>query len=96
MPENDLNVCRNVVCFYCFLGPCKGRMCDFNAECVATREGTALCRCPERCFAVPKRVCGSDGRTYRDECEMKRASCIKRQPIVAQKQEECRMYFQNF
>ena len=63
---------------------------------MATRDGTALCRCPERCFAVPKRVCGSDGQTYRDECEMKRASCIKRQPITAVKQGECRMYYQNF
>ena len=56
-------------------------------------DGTALCRCPDRCFAVPKPVCGSDGQTYKDECEMKRTSCIKRQPISAVKQGECRMYF---
>ena len=77
-------------CFH--LGPCKGRSCDYNAECVATREGTALCRCSEQCFTVPKSVCGSDGKTYKDECEMKKASCIKRQPIKAVDSGKCRMY----
>lgn len=90
-----LKTCRTIECSTAFfLGPCRGRSCDFNAECVAMRDGTALCRCPERCFAVPKPVCGSDGQTYKDECEMKRVSCIKKQPITAVNQGECRMYFE--
>ncbi|XP_028394352.1 uncharacterized protein LOC114518524 isoform X7 [Dendronephthya gigantea] len=70
-------------------GPCRGRECDFNAVCVATPNGNALCRCPKQCFTIPKPVCGSDGQTYEDECEMKRASCIKREPITAVRPGEC-------
>lgn len=55
-------------------------------------DGTGLCRCLDKCLAVSKPVCGSDGQTYKDECEIMRASCIKRQPITTAKHGKCRTY----
>ncbi|CAK8678764.1 unnamed protein product [Clavelina lepadiformis] len=65
------------VATYCDEGvTCKfGGVCDVDSE-----DGPCLCRM--ECEAsLPFTVCGSDGRTYHNECYMKKASC-KRQTDI--------------
>ena len=61
--------------------PCTDKHCSFGAQCVASLDGLAArCQCPDRCDkygdSVGSRpVCGSDGKDYQNDCEMKRAAC---------------------
>ena len=45
--------------------------------------------CDEKCTREFKPVCGSDGRTYNNECLMNREQCIKRIFIQVAKQGPC-------
>ena len=54
--------------------------CFFNAQCVVDSNYKASCQCP-KCPPITKRVCGSDGRTYINECELRRESCTTKTNI---------------
>ena len=46
-------------------------------------------RCLMICQAIYKPVCGSDGKTYGNECDMRGAACIRKEAIIAVRQGEC-------
>ncbi len=59
-----------------------GPTCEFRSTC---DEGDATsepaCRCIFHCTTEPDQVCGSDGRTYINLCDLQADGCIKRQII---------------
>ena len=75
--------------------PCEGKQCSFGAQCVPSLDGqTARCQCPEQCShygdSVGSRpVCGSDGVTYRNVCELKRSACHAMEDVTVKYEESC-------
>ena len=69
-----------VFLFISCLDPCKDKDCYFNSVCVVDSEHQATCQCP-KCPPTTKHVCGSDGKTYLNECKLKRWSCMTKTSI---------------
>ena len=72
--------------------PCRGVTCRHHAICVVTPEGLGICRCREKCFEDKDPVCGSDRKTYKNECELKRASCNRQITLTVEKRGPCGRY----
>ena len=74
--------------FSSILDPCEDMICSFNAICVVNSNYKASCRCP-KCPPSIKRVCGSDRKTYVNECELRKQSCTTKTNIRVVHQGKC-------
>jgi len=62
------------------LDPCSGVSCKAGGTCVLDDARRPVCRCDDECVedadrAVLAPVCGTDGRTYRSACALRRFVC---------------------
>ena len=57
------------------LDPCLNVKCYYYAICKALGEQSAECVCPKECPEYEAPVCASNGVTYRNLCEYKKAIC---------------------
>ncbi|XP_074628220.1 uncharacterized protein LOC141886102 isoform X3 [Acropora palmata] len=54
---------------------CEVLLCKNYAQCIATDEGHAQCRCPQNCSAGRRPVCGTNGKSYLNMCALKKEAC---------------------
>ncbi|KAG5838800.1 hypothetical protein ANANG_G00227450 [Anguilla anguilla] len=71
-------------------GPCAEpcRNCSFGAICDGQ---TGRCVCPTECVPSHQPVCGTDGGTYSNECELHVRACTTQQDLRVAAQGECKL-----
>lgn len=76
------------ITFFGITGPCANMTCPFYGYCVASQT-TAECKCDSACIEIYAPVCGTDGKTYSNDCHMKRQACIDQKNITVSYKGEC-------
>ncbi|XP_028394968.1 LOW QUALITY PROTEIN: uncharacterized protein LOC114519101 [Dendronephthya gigantea] len=71
-------------------GRCKDctKKCDFGAQCEIV-GGEEKCECKRTCADVNATVCGSDGKTYKNECELQKEKCAEQKYIIVIRNQAC-------
>ncbi|XP_034733623.1 agrin isoform X4 [Etheostoma cragini] len=71
--------------------PCTDVVCSYGSTCVQSSDGlSAKCMCPLGCEGKREQtVCGSDGKDYRNECELHQHACKNQRNIRVQFQGHC-------
>ena len=73
-----------------FPDPCKGFDCSSipYSSCEAV-DDKPVCTCPKTCPKVVKPVCGSNKKSYDNECLMRQASCNRKMLINVAHEGKC-------
>ena len=89
--------CNHIIISFCFLvvdnptNPCGHLSCPPNSRCIVGTNGTAKCACAKNsCPQLNELVCGSNGKTYRNTCEMENDSCDNNETITVAHKGHCR------
>ncbi|XP_011499740.1 PREDICTED: uncharacterized protein LOC105363687 [Ceratosolen solmsi marchali] len=69
--------------------PCEKTFCALGMSCVVSENGQAMCQCPAACPESHNPVCGNDGVTYANHCQLRRTSCQKRKDTRFKHQGPC-------
>uniref|UniRef100_A0A669EYQ7 Follistatin-related protein 1 n=1 Tax=Oreochromis niloticus TaxID=8128 RepID=A0A669EYQ7_ORENI len=68
---------------------CARTFCGAGRECVSTDRGEPVCRCLQQCDLSERWVCGSNGKSYRNHCELHRDACITQTKIHVEHRGHC-------
>ncbi|XP_023317624.1 agrin-like isoform X1 [Trichogramma pretiosum] len=69
--------------------PCEKTFCAWGMTCVVSDAGQAMCQCQKTCPEARLPVCGEDGVTYDNQCQLRRTSCLKRKEMRVKHQGPC-------
>ncbi|XP_055958196.1 agrin [Patella vulgata] len=72
-----------------FVSTCDEKTCGFGGSCVQDEDGSSICYCKDNCDAVRSQVCGSDGKSYGNECQLKYESCRQQKEITVASSDNC-------
>ncbi|KAF5294801.1 hypothetical protein FQA39_LY00285, partial [Lamprigera yunnana] len=72
--------------------PCEKTFCAWGAHCIAGPDGRALCQCPTHCKPMNNPVCGTDDKTYINQCELRVSGCRNRQNVKVKYNGACELY----
>lgn len=90
-PGGDSQFC--VLMCRCPVSPesCEGVVCGPDKVC-KMKHGRPQCACAPDCSSLPRKlqVCGSDGYTYRDECDLLTAKCRDHPDLEVMYQGKCK------
>ncbi|CAG01716.1 unnamed protein product, partial [Tetraodon nigroviridis] len=91
---SEVTLCSSCVDFNVLTAlkdPCTEVTCSYGSTCVQSSDGlSAKCMCPLGCEGRGERnVCGSDGKDYRNECELHQHACKSQKNIRVQYQGRC-------
>jgi len=88
---------NHIIISFCFLvvdnptNSCGHLSCPPNSRCIVGTNGTAKCACAKNsCSQLNEFVCGSNGKTYRNTCEMENDSCDSNETITVAHKGHCR------
>ncbi|CAI9532830.1 unnamed protein product, partial [Staurois parvus] len=76
-PKSKSKVCANV-------------FCGAGRECAVTEKGDPTCLCIEKCKSHKRPVCGSNGKTYLNHCELHRDACLTGSKIQVDHDGHCK------
>ena len=62
--------------------PCNERNCQYGGQCTLDPNGLSRCECRIYCSREKDPICGTDGVTYKNPCQMRAARCQKQMDIT--------------
>jgi coxsackievirus/adenovirus receptor len=69
---------------------CAEVTCEYYGRCAESSDGARYtCVCPANCVQVNYPVCGSDGKTYDNECLLQKESCQRKIRITTSSYGAC-------
>ena len=76
-----------------FTDPCKDKKCVYNSTCVKANDNKGYCICPQCSDEPVEYICATDGKTYNNECEVKRKACMTKSLLKTVHKGKCGKMF---
>ena len=80
-------------CNYALGDPCLQKDCSNVPYAVCqVSNGSPICTCPSNCPTFKEQICGSNRKTYDNECRLRQFSCQQKTLITVASEGECRKF----